>query len=164
MAFATVEDLSGSRELVIFPGLYRDTRDLLADTALKLVEARVDVRGDDAKLIAESIATYRVPESAPRRNATRPASALPPASAATPPPQRLSVELPLDEDTRRAQELVLKVFELLTAQRGDVPFRLLLRAPNGSVEMDFPNLGTLYSPDVERGLSSLVGQGHCRWD
>jgi DNA polymerase-3 subunit alpha len=163
MAFATVEDLSGSRELVIFPGLYKDTRDLLADTALKLVEARVDVRGDDAKLIAESIATYRVPESAPRRNAPRPTPALPSASVVTS-PQRLSVELPLDEDTRRAQELVLKVFELLTAQRGDVPFRLLLRAPNGSVEMDFPNLGTLYSPDVERGLSSLVGQGHLSWD
>ncbi len=73
------------------------------------------------------------------------------------------MELPLGDDPRRARDLVQQVFELLTAQRGEVPFSLLLRAPTGVVEMDFPELGTSVSPAIEQRLSSLVGQGRYTW-
>jgi DNA polymerase-3 subunit alpha len=195
MAFAQIEDLTGSRELVVFPNAYRDAQELLTDGGIKLIDARVQVRDDDAKLIAEAISTYSVPADAQRKGSSRPAAARqapqqsapaawpaadtsseadPPAAAwpnAEPPAphatarraRRLRVELPLGDDTRRTRDLVQQVFELLTAQRGEVPFTLLLRGPNGLVEVDFPELGTSASPAVEQELSSLVGQGHYTW-
>lgn len=185
MAFATIEDLTGSRELVVFPNLYRDAQGLLADTTVKLIEARVDQRDDDAKLIAESVASYAPPERAQRRSAAAPApaeaSGTPETAQAPDEPETdprsvtlaaastageggwLKVELPLDDDWQQAQSLAQQVIELLTAQKGQVPFSVLLRAPNGLVEVEFPGLRTSRSAAVERGLASLVGQGHFFW-
>ena len=191
MAFAQVEDLTGSRELVVFPNTYREAQELLVDSGIKLIEARVQVRNDDAKLIAEAISSYSLPANATRRGAERPTTPRgairesaptfeappeglsaedaasgaehPAAREAAPSPRRLRVELPLGDDPRRARDLVQQVFELLTAQRGEVPFSLLLRAPTGVVEMDFPELGTSVSPAIEQRLSSLVGQGRYTW-
>ncbi|MEN6478323.1 MAG: DNA polymerase III subunit alpha [Anaerolineales bacterium] len=185
MAFATVEDLTGSRELVVFPNLYRDAQGLLADTTVKLIEARVDQRDDDAKLIAESVASYAPPEGAQRRSTAASASgevsgapetAQVPDEADSAPSSGglaaasmasegccLKVELPLDGDTQHAQSLAQQVIELLTAQQGQVPFSVLVRAPNGLVEVEFPDLRTSRTAAVERGLASLVGQGHFYW-
>ncbi len=170
MAFAVVEDLSGSCELVLFPNLYRDVRELLADSTVKYIEAKVDVRDEATKLIAESIAVYRVPEEARRNGHQATSPAVGPldtgAPAKEPPPattQHLQVVLPLDEGSPERRALVQQVLDLLTAQKGEVPFTLLLRGPGGLVEVEFPELRTNRTPDVEKGLTTLLGQGHYSW-
>ncbi len=57
MAFITLEDTSGSINIVVFPKLYEENKDLLAEDAVLLIKAKVDYREEELQLIAESIAS-----------------------------------------------------------------------------------------------------------
>jgi DNA polymerase III subunit alpha len=52
---ATLEDLSGSVEVIFFPKVYRDSHDLLAEDRVVTVTARVDHRDENLKLIAAAV-------------------------------------------------------------------------------------------------------------
>ncbi len=55
MAFSTLEDQSGSVEVVVFPDLYAKTHLLLADEKIVIIEAIVQKTKNIAKLIADKI-------------------------------------------------------------------------------------------------------------
>jgi len=55
MAVATVEDLQGTIEVVVFPKTYEATAELWRDGAILLIAGRVDHRGDEASLLADSV-------------------------------------------------------------------------------------------------------------
>ncbi len=57
MAFITLEDTSGSINVVVFPKLYEENKALLAEDAVLLIKAKVDYREEELQLIAESIAS-----------------------------------------------------------------------------------------------------------
>ena len=63
MAFLTVEDLTGSMEVVVFPKVLRASGDAIAENAVVVLEGRVSVKEDEpAKLLADKIvsaAQYR---------------------------------------------------------------------------------------------------------
>jgi len=142
MAFARLEDLSNSKELVIFPRTFNESRHLLAEDAVLLVRARVDIREGQINLCAESIEPYQPPRNVKRRA------------------RRLSVEISLGPDDGESKQMVERVFGILTEKRGDLPFLFHLKAPYGSVEMTFPDVTTLYSAELEGQLASLIGRDH----
>jgi len=146
MAFAQLEDLSDSKDLVIFPRTYSDARDLLSEDALLLIRAKVDVRDGETKLCAESIEPYQPPKGAKRR---RPEARH---------PKRLFLDIPLGSDEQESKEMVGRVFSLLSENRGDLPFFFHLKSPYGSVEMAFPKTTTSYSPEMERQIADLIGR------
>ena len=56
MAFTTVEDLTGSMELLLFPRVLAECRPVLVDNSVVVVTGRVSVKEDEAaKLIVEQI-------------------------------------------------------------------------------------------------------------
>lgn len=55
MAFASLEDETGTVELVIFPGVFQKSKHLLNGKDLVVVEAKVEMREDEQSLIAERI-------------------------------------------------------------------------------------------------------------
>ena len=55
MAFVGFEDLTGSCEVVVFPDLYKTASGLIVKDACVFLNARVNIREDSAKLIAEEI-------------------------------------------------------------------------------------------------------------
>jgi len=148
MAFAQLEDLSGAMELVIFPRTYQEVKEQLVDDTLLYVRAKVDVRDGSPKLIVNVLEPYKLPKGARRR---RPGTRR---------VEHLLVEIPLDEDARRATEVVERVFALLAENKGDVPFSFRLKDRRGQIQMSFPNLTTRYTPQLERELDSLLGPGH----
>ncbi len=164
MAFAQLEDLSGAREVVIFPRTYDLSREALLDDTLVLVEAKVQMRDEEVKLIAEGIDPYRLPADARRRQAgaTRQVSAL-------------LVEVELEDDDQAAARLVERLLEMLVATEGSprpkagaadaVPFRFRLNAPQGRVELAFPELFTVYSPQLAGDVRQLAPSSHVavRW-
>jgi DNA polymerase III alpha subunit len=162
MAFAQLEDLSGSKELVIFPRTYDSSRNALQDDAVVLVEAKVDVRDEEVKLIADAIEPYRLPADARRRQA-----------AGARQVSHLLVEVELDDDDQEAARLVERLLEMLVVPGGDaepsaanaVPFRFCLRAPQGQVELAFPELSTIYSPQLAGDVRQLAAAKHVavRW-
>ena len=55
MAVVTLEDLQGTLEVVVFPKTYEQTIGTWRDGAILLVAGRVDHRGDEASLLADSV-------------------------------------------------------------------------------------------------------------
>ena len=55
MAVVTIEDLQGTIEVVVFPKTYEQTMGMWRDGAILLVAGRVDHRGEDASLLADSV-------------------------------------------------------------------------------------------------------------
>jgi DNA polymerase-3 subunit alpha len=54
MAVATLEDLQGTLEVVVFPRMYATNGSTFADGAILLVAGRVDHRGEEASLLADA--------------------------------------------------------------------------------------------------------------
>ena len=55
MAIATVEDLQGSIEVVVFPRLYETTRPTWLEGRILLVSGRVDHKGEEVSLLADLV-------------------------------------------------------------------------------------------------------------
>ena len=56
MAFTSVEDLTGTMEVIVFPKVLDQFRDSLQENAVVVIDGRLSVReGEPAKLMAESI-------------------------------------------------------------------------------------------------------------
>ena len=56
MAFTSVEDLTGTMEVIVFPRVLDTFRDALKENAVVVIEGRLSVREDEpSKLMAESI-------------------------------------------------------------------------------------------------------------
>jgi DNA polymerase-3 subunit alpha len=98
MGVATIEDLQGTIEVVVFPKLYEQTTGTWGEGAILLVAGRVDHRGEEVSLLADLVtdwdgAVSRGPEAfsaevaagdrgrAPRR---QPTGAVPPSSTLPP--------------------------------------------------------------------------------
>jgi hypothetical protein len=58
MAIATIEDLQGSIEVVVFPRLYETTRGTLRDGAIILVAGRIDHKGEEVSLLADLLSDW----------------------------------------------------------------------------------------------------------
>ena len=55
MAVATLEDLQGTMEVVVFPRMYATAAGTFAEGAILLVAGRVDHRGEEASLLADAV-------------------------------------------------------------------------------------------------------------
>ena len=55
MLVVTLEDLTGSTEVVVFPKVYADTANAWADDAFVLVAGRVDHRDEGSQLLCEAV-------------------------------------------------------------------------------------------------------------
>ena len=53
MAFANIEDLYGTIEMVIFPEIYKKYRNLIEDDNVLLVKGKLQVDEDDLKLLTQ---------------------------------------------------------------------------------------------------------------
>ena len=70
MAIATLEDLQGTIEVVVFPRLYETTRPTWRDGAILLVAGRVDHKGEEVSLLADLVVDWDE-AAAPRAGGVR---------------------------------------------------------------------------------------------
>ncbi len=148
MAFAQLEDLSGSMSLVIFPRTYELTRERLGEDALVLIEARVDVRDDELQLIVDEVNPYRVPDDAEERRGGKREAV------------RMLVEIALEDDEEAAAEMAERALTILTEEEGNVPLLFRLNSARGRVEMTFPEKRGAYSLQVNKRMTELLGKEH----
>ncbi|MCC7352725.1 MAG: DNA polymerase III subunit alpha [Anaerolineae bacterium] len=57
MAFVLLEDLQGTIEIVVFPRTFAETREMLQPERLVIVKGKVDVKGREPKILADTIQT-----------------------------------------------------------------------------------------------------------
>jgi hypothetical protein len=58
MGVATLEDLQGTMEVIVFPKVFEQTEQTWAEDAILLVAGRVDHKGDETVLLAEQVWTW----------------------------------------------------------------------------------------------------------
>jgi DNA polymerase-3 subunit alpha len=154
MAFAQIEDLQGPLEVVIFPRVWEQTRDLWEPERVLVVRGRVSVRGRDPSIIVDS-ATNEITTAHPRDQ-----------EEPSPPPVgpvHLHVSISRSGDLEQTIKQLGRLYDLLSSYSGDDRFSLYVEnGKQGRVQIDFPNNTTGFCTELETKLRSMVGTGTIR--
>lgn len=144
MAFTSVEDLTGTMEVIVFPRVLETYRDAMKENAVVVIEGRLSVREDEpAKLMAELIVPIE------HYNAAQPHAYKPDPmkNAAT----RYYIRLP-----SRSCEQYAKVINLLEIFDGDIP--VILYIEETKQKLGVPRrLYTSGHPLFRKELERLLG-------
>lgn len=137
MAFGTLEDGTGSIDVVIFPKIYETSREKLNTDKPLLVKARVDYREDKLSLVAESL---YFPE-----DKNEPMPSLANGSKV------YEIKIPRNVD----KKTLLVLNQLLSRHPGNDKIVLVL--PNGSLDKKVPlPYGVAFSPKVKKQIEVLL--------
>jgi DNA polymerase-3 subunit alpha len=183
MAFVTLEDMQGSCDVVVFPSVWRETKDAWQPDSLVVVNGKVDTsRRDEPSLLCSWVKRpedLTVPSdvslsrsNAPRPPGTPPEPAPPPERAARPIRRRIEpvetsgirrqtvlITLRRTDAQAKDKQMLREIHDLLTAYDGNDRFVIRLTdGPNGGVELRFPNKATGYCSELRGALAALVGE------
>lgn len=144
MAFAQIEDLQSSLEVVIRPQVWEETAPLWEEGRILLVKGKVEIREGKPSLICESVQNH-VTIIKPAEN-----------------PRHLHVTIKRTGNPEADSELLEKVYSILTSYRGKDKFTIYLEYDNGMpcpYILEFPEAQTRYCPELEEELLALLGPG-----
>jgi DNA polymerase III subunit alpha len=154
MAFAQLEDLQGTIEVVIFPSLWEETAEVWQPERILIVRGKVSYRGRDPSIIAESVSNEITTVHTPGDDAT------------SPPPQaaragiHLHVTVPRQGDMEQTIQRLGKVYDLLVSYRGSDHFSLYVdNGGQARVQIQFPNDTTGHCLELEQRLREMLGAG-----
>jgi DNA polymerase-3 subunit alpha len=156
MAFAQIEDLQGTIEVVIFPRTWEETRELWEPERILVVQGKVNLRGREPSIIVES-ATNEIVTVHPLAETAPPPS----------PPARRLVHLHITVSRNRDMEQTIRrlgqVYDLLSSYPGEDRFSLYVEnGSQGRVQIQFPNDTTGHCVELEEKLRALLGAGTIR--
>ena len=153
MAFVHLEDLQGSIEVVVFPRVFKETRDLWQPDKILVVRGRVDAKSREPKILCESVQDY-VTVSRPLNEDQN----------ISQPPRHVRITIARSGNPEQDIALLGRVHELLVGYRGEDRFSLYV--PNGTrwIQLDFPNDTTHYCPELEAELAHMPGISEVRAD
>jgi len=137
MAFLTLQDLTGSCEVVVFPDLYKAGSALMRKDATVFIRGRINSRDDIPKVIAEEV----VPLDEVKKRFTR----------------LVSIDL---HTAGLDPELLQKLKEILSSHRGKVPVYLSFRDPSGKTAVIQPgdDFRVETTDQLFQAIESLVGE------
>jgi len=174
MAFVTLEDLQGTCDVVVFPRVWSNTKNLWYPERILVINARVDARRRDTpSLLCNWVktpdeVTAPIGEGERHAQATDPDSLLPPPSPwavddtarSRPSPLVHTVRVTLIRSGEQARDMqkLRSVHSLLVEYPGQDRFTIrLVGGPSKPVELAFPNDTTHYNPELEHRLATIVG-------
>jgi DNA polymerase III alpha subunit len=153
MAFAQLEDLQGSIEVVIFPTVWEKTKEMWESERVLLVRGTVSLRGQSPSLLADS-ATNEITTARPAEAASAPAPGG---------PTHLHIMVPRGDDLEAVIRRLGQIYDLLQRYPGDDRFSLYVEnGGQGQIQISFPNDTTHHCLQLEQELRQLVGAGALR--
>lgn len=157
MLFFTLEDLGGSVEVIVFPRVFQEARDVLEGGGPFLVTGRVAAQEDEVKVIAESITALPTPGSAELAAAREEATSYHvPEPPPVEPPQWVEIKLPKQDPP------LLELRQVLTAYPGQVPVLLAFAERRERLSVD-PLYWVDGSRELQAEVESLLGSGSCHF-
>jgi DNA polymerase-3 subunit alpha len=163
MAFATVEDLTGSVEVIVFPKTYEQTHLALRRDAVVVVRGRVDVSEQQVKVLADAVIPLDeapVPAGAAEGAAGDGPGARPlPSDTAD---VGLALHVLLDAD-RHGDAGLRRLRDVLARYPGDRTVLLSVRAGGREVTMQAGELRVAASPRVVQEVEELLGPHSAAW-
>jgi DNA polymerase-3 subunit alpha len=152
-ASAVLEDLDGRLEVMVWPKVYTDTRELWQEGNILLVEGKVRMREDRVQLSCDNVRRYELEPSPPQTKEPEPPPPPPP-----PKSQRLVIHL---SQTSDAAGDTARLHQLVNTLR-DFPGRdeVALSVVSGEkiINLKLSNIYTSYCPELHRRLVELVGE------
>jgi len=158
-AGAILEDLDGRVEVMVWPRVYADTRDLWEEGSILLVTGKVRVRDDQVQLNCDSVRRYQ-PEATQVVEAPPPPVEIPEVAEVEPPANNrlvISITETGDEDSDVAS--FNKLIDILRDFPGEDEVKLRVINEEKVVHLRLPNVGTNYCPELHQRLVELVGEG-----
>ena len=156
MAFVQIEDLQGSVEIVVFPRLFEETRDMWQADKIVLVSGTIDCKGGDAKLLADSIRDSVV--------TGRPVTEAEPPTPAAPRSVHLQITVKRTRDEESDVRRLGHIHDVLRAFPGSDTYSFLVVSDTARVKLDFPGAGTQCCPELDQALHKLLGRGSVQVD
>jgi DNA polymerase-3 subunit alpha len=154
MAFAQIEDLQGTVELVIFPSVWQETADLWQSERILVVRGRVSARDREPSIIVESVTNEITTVQTPGP---------PPVEESHPGPVHLHVSIPRHADMEQTIRRLGQVYDLLASYPGDDVFSLYVdNGGRGRIQIQFPNDSTGHCLELEQRLREIVGAAAIR--
>jgi len=165
---AVLEDLDGSVEVLVWPKVYADTRDLWQEGNILLVEGRVRLRDDRVQLNCDRVSCYQ-PEANQGEEvvATQPSEA--PAAdekittdSASAESRRLIMNISQTSDEASDVAYLHKLIDILRDFPGQDEVSLRIVNEEKVVNLKLSNMYINYCPELHRRLVELVGEDGLR--
>ncbi len=148
MAFVTLEDRSGSLEILVFPKILEATADLWVEDRVVIVEGRVSDKDGTPKILADRAAEFNPLEPPPPLSLDARLHASPPA--------RVVVRVP-----RSAPRRVFGTLKTIFTSAEKGPTSILLKIPreDGAFDLLKTSYAIIISPGIRGRIESLLGPG-----
>jgi DNA polymerase-3 subunit alpha len=155
MAFGQIEDLQGTLEIVIFPRVWQETRELWQAERILVLRGKVSFRGREPSLIVDS-ATTEILTTHPREPESFPSSM--PEDCV-----HLHIVIPRNPDLEQVTRRLGQIYDLLQSYPGEDHFSLYVENGGmGQVLIAFPNDTTGHCAELEQLLRNLLNGGTVR--
>ena len=170
---ATLEDLDGSIEVMVWSDVYSGTTELWEEGNIVLVEGKVGVRDDGIQLSCKKVSRYEPGKQKPEK--TSATTAKPVSAAETRPVANGNVYKPEEKPApRQRHKLIVTIQDsgdsekdanclrrvVYTMKEFPGPDEVSLRIPNEGkiVKLKIANLNTDYTPELRHRITELVGE------
>ncbi len=155
-ASAVLEDLDGRLEVMVWPKVYANTRDLWQEGNILLVEGKVRMRNDQVQLSCDNVRRYELEPSPPEETAAVKEPEAPP-----PPPaqsHRLVIHLSQTSDEASDTAHLNKLVDILRRFPGEDEVNLCIVNGEKIINLKLSNIYTSYCPELHQRLVELVGE------
>ena len=161
---ATVEDLNGSIEVIVWPRLHEDTEKLWQEGNILVVKGSVKVRDGRAQLNCQQARLYQQTEPAPSTGASRSPeqSAGAAKQALTPNRRHLTINIKQTEEIEKDVERLREVIDILKNYPGQDTVSLVINTEEEMTNLEIPKLTIDYCPELASELSSILGEENLR--
>lgn len=166
MAFMTLEDLTGSVEVIVFPKTYEQSHLALRRDAIVVVRGRLDIAEQQAKVLADGV--IALDEAPPAGGPADDGHVLdggpsePVADGGGAANREVALHVLLDAD-RHGEDGLHRLRALLARHRGNRPVLLTVRAGGREVRMQAGDLRVARSPRIVEEVEVLLGPQTAAW-
>jgi DNA polymerase-3 subunit alpha len=162
-ASAILEDLDGRVEVMVWPRVYANTRDLWQEGNILLVEGEVRLRNDRVQLRCDSVRCYQ-PEAAQGEEvaAVEPAEAPVVIEEAPVKSRRLVVTITQTGDEASDVAYLHKLIDVLKGFPGQDEVNLRVVSEGKVIKLKLSNMYANYCPELHQRLVELVGEDGIR--
>jgi len=158
-ASAVLEDLDGRVEVMVWPKVYANTRDLWQEGNILLIEGKVRLRDDRVQLNCDSVHHYQPETVQGEEGATvEPSETLAVVGEAPVNSRRLIVTITQSGDEETDIAYLHKLMDTLKDFPGQDEVNLRVISEGKVIKLKLSNMYTNYCPELHQRLVELVGE------